>query len=158
MKDFAVNFLEIGQCECKQKWKNSRDDEMRRAEMWASRVQERRKLEIGRSAGQNGHIGKHRKGYRGQNEMEINNYKRMKRKWQILVVREILVVICLIGVSEEDNQNNEIRQIVNSLIKLYQNWRNTWICTLEVLLCQKVRKDWPGLVNSGTYPSVVTEL
>ena len=26
MKDFAVNFLGIGQCECKQKWKNSRDE------------------------------------------------------------------------------------------------------------------------------------
>ena len=152
MKDFAVNFLETGQCECKQKWKNSRDEEMRRGETWASRIQERRrKLEIGRSMGQNGHVGKHRKGRRGQNETEVSNYKRMPRKWQILVVRERISNICIIGVSEEDSQNNEIKQTVNSLLKLHQNWKNTWICTLEVLLCQNVRKDWPRLVNSGTY-------
>ena len=152
MKDFAVKFLEIGQCECKQKWKHSREDERRRGEVWASGTQERRrKPGIGRSTGQNGHAGKHRKGCRGQNETEVSNYKRMTRKWQILVVRERLSNICIIGVSEEDNQNNEIKQTVNSLIKLHQNWKNTWICTLEVLLCQNVRKDWPRSVNSGTY-------
>lgn len=53
--------------------KERRAGEMRRCEIWASKIQERRrrKHEIGRSTGQNGHIGKHRKGHRGQNEMEI---------------------------------------------------------------------------------------
>lgn len=59
----------------------------------------------------------------GQNDMEVSNYKRMPKVTDISSQGERISNICIIGVSEEDSQNNESKQTGNSLIKLHRTER-----------------------------------